>query len=419
MGQPIKFDKASELGQLLERLATFTEGTDAAGGVTRLLYTQPWKEAQAFLAETMTEAGLDVRFDKVGNLIGRLQGSNPNAPVILTGSHIDTVRDGGKLDGAYGIAGGIAALKYLKERHGMPIHTLEVVSFCEEEGSRFPVAYWGSGNMTGLFDWKSGDELIDQEGTSLRSAMEASGFGMGEQPDCVRNDLGAFVELHIEQGVILERMAKQIGIVEAIVGQRRYSVSLRGEANHAGTTPMNMRTDAMAGAADMIVRLEHLAARAASLVATVGRIHAAPNIPNVIPGTVEFTLDIRHDNESTLSWFCDYLFQEYEDIANRRGLVLAIVPWLTTTPVPMDRSLAGQIEQLCGKLSLSHRRMFSGAGHDAQLFSPLCPTAMIFVPSKAGISHSPEEYSTPEQLSDGVSVLASLLYEMAYEEQST
>lgn len=421
MGELIQFNKASELCHLIDRLAEFSELTEDGdnAGVTRLLYTQPWMEAQAFLAGTMSDAGLAVRFDKVGNLIGRLEGSDPDAPVILTGSHVDTVRNGGKLDGAYGIIGGIAALKHLKEAYGVPVRTLEVVSFCEEEGSRFPIAYWGSGNMTGKLDWRSGNELRDTEGTSLQTAMEASGFGLSEQPDCVRGELGAFVELHIEQGVILERMAKQIGIVEAIVGQRRYSVSLRGEANHAGTTPMNMRTDAMAGAAEFIVRLEHLAARAASLVATVGRIHAAPNIPNVIPGAVEFTLDIRHDNEDTLSWFCDYLFQEYEDIANRRGLALVIAPWLSTTPVPMNRSLAGRLEQLCGRLNLTHRRMFSGAGHDAQLFAGLCPTAMIFVPSKAGISHSPEEYSSPEQLADGVSVLASLLYELAYEEQPT
>jgi allantoate deiminase len=419
MGEPIKFDKTAELCHLLDRMASYSEGTDVAGGVTRLLYTKPWEEAQTFLAETMREAGLEVRWDKVGNLIGRLQGSNPEAPIILTGSHIDSVRNGGKLDGAYGIAGGITALSYLKETYGTPILTLEVVSFCEEEGSRFPLAYWGSGNMTGMFEWHSGQERVDTEGTSLHTAMEASGFGRQEQPDSVRTDLGAFVELHIEQGVILERMTKQIGIVEAIVGQRRYSVSLKGEANHAGTTPMNMRTDAMAGASEMIVRLEVLAARAASLVATVGRIQVTPNIPNVIPGTVEFTVDIRHDNEGTLSWFCDYLFQEYEDIANRRGLGLVFTPWLATTPVPLSSKLANQIEQICGKLSLTHRRMFSGAGHDAQLFSPLCPTAMIFVPSKAGISHSPEEYSTPEQLANGLSVLVSLLHEMAYEEQLT
>ncbi|RED65989.1 Zn-dependent hydrolase [Cohnella lupini] len=421
MGELIRFEKSSELCRLIDTLAEFSEGQENGdnAGVTRLLYTKPWIEAQYFLAETMKDAGLEVRFDKVGNLIGRLAGKDPGAPVILTGSHVDTVRNGGKLDGAYGIIGGIAALKHLKETYGAPARTLEVVSFCEEEGSRFPIAYWGSGNMTGQLDGRNGHELKDSEGISLQSAMETSGFGSGEHPNYAQGKLAAFVELHIEQGVILERMAKQIGIVEAIVGQRRYSVTLRGEANHAGTTPMNMRSDAMAGAAEFIVRLELLATRAASLVATVGRIQATPNIPNVIPGTVEFTLDIRHDNEGTLSWFCDYLFQEYEDIANRRGLALVVTPWLATTPVPMSKALAGQIEQLCGKLSLTHRRMFSGAGHDAQLFAGLCPTAMIFVPSKAGISHSPEEYSSPEQLADGVSVLASLLHELAYEEQLT
>nr|WP_254450427.1 Zn-dependent hydrolase [Cohnella herbarum] len=417
MGERIRFDHNTELNELIDTLAEFSETAEGErDGVTRLLYSEPWKAAQNFLARTMREAGLSVRFDKVGNLIGRLEGSDPSSPVILTGSHIDTVRNGGKLDGAYGIIGGIAALRALKETYGTPVHPLEVVSFCEEEGSRFPIAYWGSGNMTGQFDWRGGQMVRDSEGVSLHAAMETSGFGREDQIDSVRSDLGAFVELHIEQGVILERMAKQIGIVEAIVGQRRYSVTLRGEANHAGTTPMNMRTDALAGAAELIVRLEQLATRAAALVATAGRLQAAPNIPNVIPGVVEFSLDIRHDNERTLSWFCDYLFQEYEDIANRRGLALEVTPWLATTPVPMSRPLTERIEQICGRLSLNHRRMFSGAGHDAQLFAGLCPTAMIFVPSKAGISHSPEEFTAPEQLADGVSVLTALLHELAYEE---
>lgn len=417
VGERIRFDHNTELNELIDTLAEFSETAEGErDGVTRLLYSEPWKAAQNFLARTMREAGLSVRFDKVGNLIGRLEGSDPSSPVILTGSHIDTVRNGGKLDGAYGIIGGIAALRALKETYGTPVHPLEVVSFCEEEGSRFPIAYWGSGNMTGQFDWRGGQMVRDSEGVSLHAAMETSGFGREDQIDSVRSDLGAFVELHIEQGVILERMAKQIGIVEAIVGQRRYSVTLRGEANHAGTTPMNMRTDALAGAAELIVRLEQLATRAAALVATAGRLQAAPNIPNVIPGAVEFSLDIRHDNERTLSWFCDYLFQEYEDIANRRGLALEVTPWLATTPVPMSRPLTERIEQICGRLSLNHRRMFSGAGHDAQLFAGLCPTAMIFVPSKAGISHSPEEFTAPEQLADGVSVLTALLHELAYEE---
>ncbi len=423
MGEAIRFRRAPELMEQIERLAAFTDGCQEAGtgdsvkpgGVTRLVYSEAWNDAQAYLAETMAEAGLAVRWDKVGNLFGRLEGSVPGAPTVLTGSHIDTVKNGGKLDGVYGIIGAIAALGLLKDTHGSPKLPLEVVSFCEEEGSRFPIAYWGSGNVTGLFDWRGGREIKDAGQVTLAAAMEASGFGRPDQPDCPRNDLAAFVELHIEQGVLLERLAKQIGIVEAIVGQRRYAVSLRGSANHAGTTPMPMRSDALACAAEMIVRLEALAARRASLVATVGRLTVLPNTPNVIPGTVEFTLDIRHDNEGTLAWFCNYLFQEYEEIANRRGLALSITPWLETKPVPMSRELTEQIENVCDSLDLIYRRMPSGAGHDAQLFAPICPTAMIFVPSKGGISHSPEEYTSPEQLSDGVSVLASLLYELAYE----
>lgn len=420
MGEPILYERAEELCGLIDRLAAFSdrdggEGEGAGKGVTRLVYSRAWAEAQAYLAEEMAAAGLAVRWDKVGNLIGRLEGSDPRAPVVLTGSHIDTVRDGGKLDGAYGIAGGIAALRLLKETRGTPTHPIEVVSFCEEEGSRFPIAYWGSGNATGLFDWRGGDDIRDAAQVSLSEAMAAAGFGRDDQPDCARGDLAAFVELHIEQGVLLERMAKQIGIVEAIVGQRRYAVTVKGAANHAGTTPMPMRADALAGAAEMIVRLEALAARGASLVATVGRLNAVPNIPNVIPGAVEFTLDIRHDNEGTLAWFCDYLFQEYSEIAGRRGLGLTITPWLETKPAPMSRALAAQIESVCQALELTYRRMPSGAGHDAQLFSPVCPTAMIFVPSKGGISHAPEEHTPPEQLANGVSVLASLLYELAYE----
>lgn len=421
MGEPIVYETTNELCELIDRIASFSdvvegpEGDGRAKGVTRLVYSRAWQEAQSCLAKEMEAAGLSVRWDKVGNLIGRLEGSDPNAPVILTGSHIDTVRNGGKLDGAYGIAGGIAALRLLKEARGTPIHPIEVVSFCEEEGSRFPIAYWGSGNVTGQFDWRGGHEYRDTNQTTLASAMEAAGFGREDQPDSLRSDLGAFVELHIEQGVMLERLAKQIGIVEAIVGQRRYGVSLQGSANHAGTTPMPMRVDALAGAAEMIVRLEVLASRNASLVATVGRMNAVPNTPNVIPGAVEFTVDVRHDNEGTLSWFCDYLFQEYAEIANRRGLTLSVTPWLETKPVPMSRTLAMHTEDVCDALSLSSRRMPSGAGHDAQLFAPLCPTAMIFVPSKGGISHSPDEYTSPQQLADGVSVLASLLYELAYE----
>ena len=407
-----------ELTKLLGQLAAFSEGEGP--GVTRLLYTSSWANAQRFLADVMAEAGLTPRFDAVGNLYGRLSGTDPDDKVVLTGSHVDTVRSAGQYDGAYGIVAGIAALSYLKKTYGAPRRPLEVVSFCEEEGSRFPLAYWGSGHVSGLYDWRSGADMADEDGVTLGEAMRDCGFGREELGECRRDDLAAFVELHIEQGMVLERMEKKIGIVETIVGQRRYAVTLEGAANHAGTTPMTMRQDAAAGAAECIVRLEALASRwGEPLVATVGKIEARPNTPNVIAGAVDFTLDIRHADEWRLNAFSELALSEIERIALRRRLRHKITPWLATKPVPMNPALTRSAERVCQHLILPYRRMVSGAGHDAQVIAPLCPTAMIFVPSRGGISHSPSEYTEPRLLADGVAVLAAMLYELAYEEQPT
>lgn len=412
---PESNEMARELTRLLDELAAFSEGDDP--GVTRLLYTGAWSDAQRYLAGQMAEAGLETRFDAVGNLYGRLPGTEPGAKAVLTGSHIDTVRSGGKYDGAYGIVAGLAALAYLKRMYGPPKRPLEVVSFCEEEGSRFPLAYWGSGNVTGVYDWRHEGEVVDEDDVPLREAMAASGFGKEELGECRRSDLAAYVEIHIEQGMVLERMDKRIGIVETIVGQRRYAVTLDGAANHAGTTPMTMRQDAAAGAAECIVRLEALASQwGEPLVATVGKIEAQPNTPNVIAGTVDFTLDIRHADEWKLNAFSELALSEIERIALRRRLRHRITPWLSTKPVPMNPSLARRAERICQQLILPYRRMVSGAGHDAQLLAAACPAAMVFVPSRAGISHSPNEYTAPALLADGAAVLVSILYELAYEE---
>ncbi|MBB6676997.1 allantoate deiminase [Cohnella lubricantis] len=405
-----------ELTRLLDELSDYSEGTDP--GVTRLLYTDAWLDAQRYLAGQMAEAGLETRFDAVGNLYGRLPGTEPGAKVILTGSHIDTVRSGGKYDGAYGVVAGVAALMYLKRMYGAPKRPLEVVSFCEEEGSRFPLAYWGSGNVTGVYDWRHVGDMVDEDGVSLREAMLRSGFGKEELGECRRSDLAAYVELHIEQGMVLEHMQKRIGIVETIVGQRRYAVTLEGTANHAGTTPMTMRQDAAAGAAECIVRLEALASQwGEPLVATVGKIEAQPNTPNVIAGSVDFTLDIRHADEWKLNAFSELALSEIERIALRRRLKHRMTPWLSTKPVPMNQALARGAERICQQLILPYRRMVSGAGHDAQLLAAACPAAMVFVPSRGGISHSPSEYTDPAMLADGVAMLVSMLYELAYEEQ--
>ncbi|AOZ94718.1 allantoate amidohydrolase [Paenibacillus crassostreae] len=436
MGTPVIQAPALEMLKLLDALAEFSApGT----GVTRLLYTSEWRRAQLFIQERMIGFGLDVTVDQVGNVYGRLQGANPEDKVILTGSHIDTVVNGGKYDGAYGIAAAVTAIHYLQQTFGHPLRTLEVVSFCEEEGSRFPLTFWGSGHVTGMYGGGEMATCVDAEGVSLLTAMTDSGFGVGSIEDdrdehdrgtvgnrvgsramgleagARRSDIGAFVELHIEQGIILEKTETEIGIVQAIVGQRRYRIKVSGVANHAGTTPMMMRLDALAGLAEMLILLESLALEVGeNLVATCGRLEVFPNTPNVIPGEVVFTLDIRHSEEEELGGFCDRTLSGFRETAIKRGLEIVVSLSLSTPPAPMDMKLCAMLESTCQKRGKSYRMMVSGAGHDAQLFAPQCATTMIFVPSQAGISHSPEEYSTPEALAAGLDVLTTMLYELAY-----
>ncbi|MEK5414673.1 Zn-dependent hydrolase [Paenibacillus sp. FSL L8-0708] len=407
-----------KLLDLLEELAAFST---AGPGVTRLLYTEEWSRAQIFLQEKMAGLGLEVSVDKVGNVYGRLSGRDPQQKVILTGSHIDTVVNGGKYDGAYGIAAAMIAFQDLQRNFGQPQRTLEVVSFCEEEGSRFPLAYWGSGHVTERYDGSEAETCMDAEGVTLKAAMAQSSFLQditGEKASKrtgVRNDIGAFVELHIEQGIILEKTDTQIGVVQGIVGQRRYVVKVSGIANHAGTTPMFMRQDALASAVEMLYVLESSAKTAGEpLVATSGKLEVNPNTPNVIPGEVLFTLDIRHSEEDELERFCEKLLAECNEIAVKRGVTLEVTSVLHTVPAPMDMKLSAMLENICRQQGKTYRTMVSGAGHDAQLLAPRCPTAMIFVPSRAGISHSPEEYTSPEQLAAGLEVLTAMLYELAY-----
>ncbi|RQW09767.1 M20 family metallo-hydrolase [Paenibacillus rhizophilus] len=406
---------AAEMMELLDELSAFSAPGD---GVTRLLYTPEWKQAQQFLLNRVAESGLTAYSDSVGNVYGRLTGTGPDEKVVLTGSHIDTVVRGGKYDGAYGVAAAFTALRYLSSVYGSPLRTLEAVSFAEEEGSRFPLTFWGSGSVTGLYDGGEAENCKDAEGVTLQEAMESCSLS-GEESAAPRNDIAAYVELHIEQGIVLERTGTQIGVVSAIAGQRRFAVSVKGTANHAGTTPMGLRRDALAAAAEMVLQLERSAAAAGDpLVATTGRLEAFPNTPNVIPGEVVFTLDIRHSKEDELEAFCAAAASAFEEIAKRRDVTVDITARLSASPAPMDSGLSAELEAICTRQGRTYRTMVSGAGHDAQLFAPRSRTAMIFVPSRAGISHSPEEYTPPEELAAGLDVLIALLYKLGYEEMN-
>jgi allantoate deiminase len=401
----------SNLNEAIDWLASF--GGEPDGGVTRTLYSQPWKEAQQALKGWMEEAGLHTNYDSIGNLFGRLPSTNPNAQTILIGSHVDTVKSGGKYDGAYGIIAGIMALDFLKKKYEAPAINLEVVSFCEEEGSRFPVALWGSGMMTEIYSFQDISDIKDSEGISFETAMMAAGFGLTEYR--VRNDIQTFIELHIEQGPTLEKVEKSIGIVKAIVGQKRFRITVNGESNHVGTTSMKWRRDALHGVVNMIHDLyESVKEYDEDLVTSVGQLFVEPNVPNVIPNQVQFTVDARHPNESVLSSFCQHFTQMFEDHARKLSLDLKVELWHEVQPAQMNGKLNEIIQNICFSRSIPSHWMNSGAGHDAQLFSRICPTTIIFVPSQGGISHSPLEHTSTEDLETGLEVLIQLLHQLAY-----
>ncbi|MBP1966378.1 Zn-dependent hydrolase [Paenibacillus aceris] len=416
---PSSLDLLSQFGErmleVLEELSLY--GADPEGGVTRLLYTEPWLQAQQALVSKMQQLGLEVGFDAVGNVFGKLQGNETALKPILTGSHIDTVKNGGKYDGAYGVVASMMALGYLKAAYGEPRRTLEAVSFCEEEGSRFPLAYWGSGHVTGARPLTLAAEIADHAGITLLEAMRQAGFdaaNLGEHP-AKREQIGGYLEIHIEQGSVLAYKHKQIGVVTAIVGQIRLTVHVTGSSNHAGTTPMKMRKDALAGAAEMVALTEQMALEAGEpLVATVGRLEVKRGTSNVVPGDVMFTLDIRHTDEPEMRMFCVRLLTKLEEIAMRRGLTIETVQNLHASPVAMHEGISAAIEAACEAGGFRSMRLPSGAGHDAQLFGPICPSAMIFVPSVAGISHSPAEFTEADDLVAGFQTLVHVLYQYGY-----
>ena len=388
-------------------------GGDPAGGVSRFLYTPEWVEAQHKLKEWMDSLGFETRFDEVGNLFGRVPGKN--ASTVLTGSHVDTVKNGGCYDGQYGIVAGIMAIAALKEQHGVPEYSMEVVAFAEEEGSRFPMTFWGSKSMLGMPPGAEAAKLQDTEGVSFADAIKQAGFAFKKDDSTKKSDIRAFIELHIEQGGVLEKEQIPLGIVRHIVGQRRFTLTLTGEANHAGTTPMSYRKDALVAAAAIISGVHDLAvAFGDPMVATVGKIEAAPNISNVVPAKAVFTIDARHVDSASLKDFTEKLKALIEEQSARHGVDFDLDMWMDAPPVPMDEKLVTLIKEQCEAASLPYKLMHSGAGHDAQILAPVVPTAMIFVPSVKGISHSPLEYTTPADLAQGVNALAAALHKLAY-----
>ena len=386
-------DRALAVIAECRRIAAMSE---EPGRITRRFLTAPVHEVHAHLRNRMESIGMSVRVDGAGNLRGLWKPPNASGKRLLMGSHIDTVPDAGAFDGVLGVVMALEWVEIAKDLEA-PL-AIEVIAFSEEEGVRFGVPFIGSRAVAGRFD-QSLLGYKDSEGNTLEDAIRAFGLDpdlIGEA--AVDGDLAGFVEIHIEQGPILEDERQCLAVVTGIVGQTRLILEFTGQANHAGTTPMRLRRDALAAAAEWIIEVESLALATEGLVATVGRVTVGPNAGNVVPGTAAVSLDLRHAQDGCRASAVEKLIESANAIAARRGLALRRTDRLDQPAVPMDERLTSFLADAIEAAGMPVKRMPSGAGHDAMVMAARVPSAMLFLRSPGGISHHPAESVLEEDI---------------------
>ena len=388
------------LNAMLADLQRF--GGTGDGGTSRLAYSDDDLAAREYAAGVMERAGLEVSVDLVGNLIGRRAGTDPAALPIIVGSHIDTVPQGGSYDGHVGSVAAIEVALTLHDRGIALRHPLEVIVFPNEEGGKT-----GSRALVGRVAPFELD-VVTASGYTIGEGIARIGGDPARLAEAQREpgSMAGFFELHIEQGAFLEADRIQIGVVEGIVGIRRWGVTVTGMQNHAGTTPMPQRRDALVAAADLILAVNEVAnTMPGRQVATVGRIEAVPGAPNVVPGVVRATIEIRDLEMDKISLIFAEIERRARAIETAREVTIALEPFYESLAAPTDPRFRDMVEASAAALGYSHTRMPSGAGHDAQSMAELGPVGMIFVPSRDGISHSPDEYTAPDDITRGANVL--------------
>jgi N-carbamoyl-L-amino-acid hydrolase len=369
-------------------------------GVTRLALSEEDGKARDLLVSWMREEGLKVVIDCIGNIFGIRRGSNQTLKPIIMGSHLDTVIDTGIYDGAYGVLSALEVVKRLNEEGTVTRHPVGVGCFTNEEGVRFQPDMMGSLVKTGGYPIERAYERRDDNGVTIREALKGIGY-LGSD----NIDPEAYFELHVEQGPVLYRRGFQIGVVEGVQGIAWWRMRLHGMANHAGTTPLEMRRDSMAGAAELYVRLQEYVAKKGNALCTMGKLRLEPNAINVVPSLADFTLDYRSYDDATFRDGKSDVERMAGEVARSRGLKLEKEMTADARPVHFRPEMVGLVEAEAMSRGYSTLRLPSGAGHDAQFMHTVCPTAMIFVPSINGVSHAPGERSDPEALERGANVL--------------
>lgn len=378
-------------------------------GITRLAYTAIERKAVEFIANLCKQEGMTVRTDFCGNMIARRVGRNPRLPAVGCGSHLDTVIQGGQYDGAVGIAAALEVVRSFNEKGIRTENPIEIICFACEESARFGVSTIGSKAMVGELKKESIVRLKDNQGVTIQEAFSECSFDFDKVEQCVRSkgDLKVFLEVHIEQGPILEAQQTQIGIVYAIAAPTRFHIHIQGKASHSGTTPMNLRKDALLGAAEIALDLEQ-AAKAESengTVATIGVCDVKPGAMNVIPDSVDMKIDIRGTSAESKSKVIWQLHAAFERVQNKRGLIIDSELISEEQPIPLDIGMIRSLASSCERLGITYKIMPSGAGHDSMNMAKLCPTGLIFVPSKDGLSHHPDEFTPIEAIGIGAILL--------------
>jgi allantoate deiminase len=391
--------------RLMARLDAFAAFTDEPGRLTRLFLSGAHRRAaEAFIA-WCGEAGLAARIDAAGNVVARYEGRRQGAPALMLGSHIDTVRDAGRYDGNFGALSALAVVEGLSAKGERLDHAIEIVAFGDEEGVRYRTTLTGSRALAGSYSEDTLDQK-DASGVLMRDALKAFGGDPDKAGSIRAADVAAFVEAHIEQGPVLEAEGLPLGIVSAINGATRIEVAVDGMAGHAGATPMKLRRDALTAAAEMALAIEARARLEADLVATVGRLEVWPGATNVIPGHVQFSLDIRAPGDARRAQALADLTARINAIAAARGLSASLAKTHEANAYVCDSRVVAGLTKAVESLGVAPRVLPSGAGHDTMVMGGLCPAGMLFIRCKGGISHNPLESITTEDCAMGLAALS-------------
>ena len=405
--------------RLVKDFEAMAQLTAPGEGINRLAFTDADWAGRQYIIDRMTDAGLSIAIDDFGNVIGYKSGKNPELPVVMVGSHTDSVPNGGNYDGVVGVLSAIEVIRSMIDDGYEHDHTIAVVDFMCEESGRFGNATLGSKAMRGELTVQDLHRLVDKQGISLYEALKGRNLNPdGIETMAYKRPVKSFTEIHIEQGKVLEHEQKTIGIVTGIAAPERFYVTIRGNADHSGATPMNLRHDALCGASKIILGIEEIASMQEEppVVGTVGVVEVTPGAMNVIPGAVKLGVDIRSISKVARNSVVT-LVKEFIDItAEKRGLSYTIETIAQDHPVEMHPAMIREIEEAVKSVGVEYMTIPSGAGHDAMHWAEVVPTGMIFIPCRDGISHNPAEFAEMDDIVTGVEVLDKVLRKLSLEE---